>query len=403
VYLNHLSLTNFRNFTRLDLEVPHGPVLLVGDNAQGKTSLLEAVHFLAIFASFHASNERQLINFLATREPLAVARILAGFEREGANHRLEVRLIQEPNGGALRMRKEILLDGVKQKISETVGMFNAVLFLPQMLAVIEGAPEERRRYLNLALAQVVPHYSAALSGYNRALTQRNALLKQLNERGGNPDQLDYWDEQLVAFGSQLVHARIRAVQELERLAALTHAELTRGEEVLRFDYQPSYDPIAPPPGQFTLPFDAPIDRTRYSTSDIRDGFLERLVQQRDEEIARGVTISGPHRDELRLLSNGIDLGYYGSRGQVRTAILSMKLAEVAWMREKTGEWPVLLLDEVLAELDGQRRLDLLSRLGECEQSLMTTTDLDLFAPEFISQAVLWQVRAGRVEEIKYAT
>jgi DNA replication and repair protein RecF len=403
VYLNHLSLTNFRNFTRLDLEVPHGPVLLVGDNAQGKTSLLEAVHFLAIFASFHASNERQLINFLATREPLAVARILAGFEREGANHRLEVRLIQEPNGGALRMRKEILLDGVKQKISETVGMFNAVLFLPQMLAVIEGAPEERRRYLNLALAQVVPHYSAALSGYNRALTQRNALLKQLNERGGNPDQLDYWDEQLVAFGSQLVHARIRAVQELERLAALTHAELTRGEEVLRFDYQPSYDPIAPPPGQFTLPFDAPIDRTRYSTSDIRDDFLERLVQQRDEEIARGVTISGPHRDELRLLSNGIDLGYYGSRGQVRTAILSMKLAEVAWMREKTGEWPVLLLDEVLAELDGQRRLDLLSRLGECEQSLMTTTDLDLFAPEFISQAVLWQVRAGRVEEIKYAT
>jgi DNA replication and repair protein RecF len=403
VHLNHLSLTNFRNFTRLDLEVPHGPVLLVGDNAQGKTSLLEAVHFLAIFASFHASNERQLINFLATREPLAVARILAGFEREGANHRLEVRLIQEPNGGALRMRKEILLDGVKQKISETVGMFNAVLFLPQMLAVIEGAPEERRRYLNLALAQVVPHYSAALSGYNRALTQRNALLKQLNERGGNPDQLDYWDEQLVAFGSQLVHARIRAVQELERLAALTHAELTRGEEVLRFDYQPSYDPIAPPPGQFTLPFDAPIDRTRYSTSDIRDDFLERLVQQRDEEIARGVTISGPHRDELRLLSNGIDLGYYGSRGQVRTAILSMKLAEVAWMREKTGEWPVLLLDEVLAELDGQRRLDLLSRLGECEQSLMTTTDLDLFAPEFISQAVLWQVRAGRVEEIKYAT
>ncbi len=401
--LTHLSLTNFRNFTRLDLEVPYGPVLLVGDNAQGKTSLLEAVYFLATFASFHASNERQLINFLAIREPLAVARILAGFEREGANHRLEVRLIQELNGGGLRMRKEILLDGVKQKAGEVVGIFNAVLFLPQMLAVIEGAPEERRRYLNLALAQVIPHYSAALSGYNRSLSQRNALLKQLSERGGNPDQLDYWDEQLVAFGAQIVHARIRAVQELERLAARTHAELTRGREVLRFDYQPAYDPLAPPPGQFTLPFDAPIDRTKFSPSDIREGFLERLVQLRDEEIARGVTISGPHRDELRLLSNGIDLGHYGSRGQVRTAILSLKMAEVAWMKDKTGQWPVLLLDEVLAELDGQRRKDLLARLSECEQSLMTTTDLDLFEPEFIRQAVLWQVRDGRVEEMRYAS
>jgi DNA replication and repair protein RecF len=403
VRLTHLSLTNFRNFSRLDLEVPYGPVLLVGDNAQGKTSLLEAVYFLATFVSFHASNERQLINFLATREPLAVARILAGFERDESNHRLEVRIIQEPNGGGLRMRKEILLDGAKQKASEVIGMFNAVLFLPQMLAVIEGAPEERRRYLNLALAQVIPHYSAALSGYNRSLTQRNALLKQLNERGGNPDQLDYWDEQLAVFGVQLVHARIRAVQELERLAALTHAELTRGEEVLRFNYQPAYDPLTLPPGQFTLPFDAPIDRTKFSPADIREGFLERLVQLRDEEIARGVTISGPHRDELRLLSNGIDLGHYGSRGQVRTAILSLKLAELAWMKDKTGQWPVLLLDEVLAELDVQRRNDLLSRLSESEQSMMTTTDLDLFAPEFVSHAALWQVKGGRVEEIKYAT
>jgi DNA replication and repair protein RecF len=402
VRLTHLSLTNFRNFTRLDMEVPSGPVLLVGDNAQGKTSLLEAVYYLATFASFHASNERQLINLLATRESLAVGRIVAGFEREGSNHRLEVRLIQEPNGGVLRLRKEILLDGAKQKASDVVGHFNAVLFLPQMLAVIEGAPEERRRYLNLALAQVIPHYSAALSGYNRSLTQRNALLKQLNERGGSPTQLDYWDEQLVAFGAQLLHARIRAVQELERLSARIHAELTRGEEVLRFKYQPAYDPLTPPPGQFSLPFDAPIDRTKFSLAEIQDGFLERLVQLRYDEISRGVTLSGPHRDELRLLSNGIDLGYYGSRGQVRTAILSLKLAEVAWMKDKTGQWPVLLLDEVLAELDRQRRGDLLARLSESEQSLMTTTDLDLFAPEFVRQAVLWQVRAGRVEETKYA-
>jgi DNA replication and repair protein RecF len=403
VHLTHLSLTNFRNFTRLDLEVPCGPLLLVGDNAQGKTSLLEAVYFLATFASFHASNERQLINFFAIREPLAVARIQASFERAGAQHRLEVRVIQEPSGGSLRLRKEILLDGVKRKLSEVVGQFNAVLFLPQMLGVIEGAPEERRRYLNLALAQVIPGYSTALAGYNRALTQRNALLKQLNERGGNPTQLDYWDEQLVAFGAQILHARIWAVQELERLAAHTHAELTRDEEVLRFNYQPAYDPLTLPPRQFTLPIDAMVDRSKFSISEICTGFLDKLVQLRNEEISRGITTIGPHRDELRLLSNGIDLGHYGSRGQVRSALMSLKLAEVGWMKDKSGQWPVLLLDEVLAELDGQRRSDLLSRLAESEQSLMTTTDLDLFAPEFVHKARLWQVKAGRVEEVINAT
>ena len=402
MHLTHLSLTNFRNFTRLDLEVPSGLLLLVGDNAQGKTSLLEAVYFLATFTSFHASNERQLINFLAVREPLAVARILADYKRAGAHHRLEVRIIQEPNGGGLRLRKEILLDGVKRKLGEVVGQFNAVLFLPQMLGVIEGAPEERRRYLNLALAQVIPGYSAALSSYNRALSQRNALLKQLNERGGNPSQLDYWDEQLVAFGAQLLHARIWAVQELERLAARTHAELTRGDEVLRFNFQPAYDPLILPPGQYALPFDAQIDRSKFSISEIVEGFSEKLVQLRKEEIVRGVTTIGPHRDELRLLSNGIDLGLYGSRGQVRTALMSLKLAEVAWMREKSGQWPVLLLDEVLAELDGQRRIDLLAHLAGSEQSLMTTTDLDLFDRDFVRQAHLWQVRAGRVEEERNA-
>ncbi|HEX7973124.1 MAG TPA: AAA family ATPase, partial [Anaerolineales bacterium] len=167
MHLTHLSLTNFRNFTRLDLDVPTGPVLLVGGNAQGKTSLLESIYFLATFVSFHATSDRQLINFLASREPLAVARIVADFNRSengplpSVSHRMEVRIIQEANGfnGAPRLRKEVLLDGVKRKINEAVGEFNAVLFLPHMLRVVEGAPEERRRYLNLALAQVLPRYA----------------------------------------------------------------------------------------------------------------------------------------------------------------------------------------------------------------------------------------------------
>jgi len=399
VHLNRLSLTNFRNFTRLDIDVPRGAILLIGGNAQGKTSLLEAVYFLATFTSFHASNERQLINFIAAREPLAVARIVADFTRE-APHRMEVRIIHEPNGGngVYRLRKEVLFDGVKRKLNEAVGLFNAVLFLPQMLRVIEGAPEERRRYLNLALAQTLPAYPGALADYTRALTQRNALLKQLFERGGDTEQLEFWDEQLASSGAELIHARSQAIQELERVGARIHSELTRGGEVMRLLYQPAYDPMPSPRGQFSLPFDTPVDRSRIPLEQIRQGFLENLRALRPEEVARGVTTTGPHRDELRFISNGIDLGTYGSRGQARTAMLSLKLAEVAWMKEKTGFWPVLLLDEVLAELDIERRADLLLRLAQSEQSLLTTTDLDFFTEEFVRQANVWKINAGTVRK-----
>jgi DNA replication and repair protein RecF len=420
--LTHLSLTSFRNFARLDVDVPGGPVLLIGDNAQGKTSLLEAIYFLATFVSFHASHDRELVNFVEARKPLAVARIVADFTPtdaskdsaafengiprdaravRGGSRRLEIRLIQEANdfNGAPRLRKEILLDGVRRKVSEAVGAFNAVLFLPHMLRVVEGSPEERRRYLNLAIGQVIPAYVENLSVYNRTLTQRNALLKQLNERGGGTDQLDYWDEQLADYGGRVIQARIQAVQELERLAARVHNELTRGAEVLRLSYQPAYDPLPRPPLQYALPMDAHVDRSGLSLEQIRQGFYQALVGMRDENVARGVTTIGPHRDEMRFLSNGIDLGTYGSRGQGRTAVLSLKLAEVAWMKAKTGHWPVLLLDEVLAELDPGRREDLLSRLSNSEQVVLTTTDLDLFSKDFVERARVWAIRTGRVFEV----
>ena len=398
--LNHLSLTNFRNFTRLDVDVPGGTVLVVGDNAQGKTSLLEAIYYLATLDSFHASQDRQLIHFLAAREPLAVARIVAGFQRAGKRHRLEVRIIQETNGynGSAHVRKEVLLDEIKLKTSQAVGQFKAVLFLPHMLRVIDGVPDERRRYLNLVLVQVLNHYSAELAEYTKALSQRNALLKQLAERQGDAAQLDYWDDLVATSGAQLIQARIRAIQELERLAARFHRELTASSEVLRLNYQPSYDPLPQVPGQYLLPVDAPVDRSGFSLEHIRQGFKEKLAQLRSEEIARGSTTIGPHRDELRFLSNRVDLGDFGSRGQVRTAMLALKLAEVAWIKEKTGHDPVLLLDEVMAELDTHRRTDLLSRLAAVDQALLTTTDLDLFDPEFVRKATLWQVVGGRLVE-----
>lgn len=403
MYLRRLSLTNFRNFTRLDLDFPQRAVLLTGANAQGKTSILEAVYFLAAFTSFQTHADRQLINFHeAKKKELAVTRLVAEYQRGRSKHRIEARLILEPVGvlNGQRLRKEVLFDGVKKPINEVIGHFNAVIFAPQMSQIIEGAPEDRRRYLNLALAQSVPAYARVLGEYNQALTQRNALLKALSENGGNRDQLEAWDDALCRLGSQIILWRISAVQRIERLASRVHHELTHGTEILRLAYQPAFDPLPKPNGQMGLRLNTVVDRSRLELDEIQDGFRARLRELRSEELARGVTTIGPHRDELHFLANDIDLGDYGSRGQIRTALLSLKLAEANWMKERSGEWPVILLDEAMAELDPQRRADLLKYVDESEQVLFTTTDLNLFAPGFVAQAEVWKVENGKVKSGK---
>ena len=400
MYLRHLSLTNFRNFTRLDIDIPQGVVLLTGANAQGKTSVLEAIYFLAAFTSFQTHADRQIINFHEAKNSLAVTRLVADYQKARGKHRLEVRLILEPTGvNGQRLRKEILLDGVKKSTNDAVGHFNAVIFVPQMSQIIEGAPEDRRRYLNLALAQSTPAYARVLSEYNQALTQRNALLKMLGERGGSSDQLEVWDDALTRLGAQILLWRIEAIQQIERLASRVHHELTHGSEILRLAYDPAFDPLPKPNGQMGLKLDTVLDRSRLELDEIQIGFRTRLRELRGEEIARGVTTIGPHRDDLRFLANHIDLGDYGSRGQVRTALLALKLAEVNWMKDRTGEWPVILLDEVMAELDLQRRADLLQYVGESEQVLFTTTDLNLFAPEFTAKAEVWRVESGKITSL----
>lgn len=395
--LTRLSLSNFRNFARLDVQVPSGATLVVGANAQGKTSLLEAVYFLATLSSFHAENDRQLVNFIEARKPTAVARIVANYQRGPREHQMEVRIIQEQTKLGQRARKEVLLDGGKLKVGEAVGHFNAVLFLPQMLQIIDGSPRHRRRYLDLALSQVQPRYSDQLSEYENILSQRNALLKQISEGGGDPSQLDFWDERLSLRAAQLLAARFLAIQELDALAGRIHHELTRGAEVLRLSYQPTYDPLPGNGGQRTL-MEAPPDRSGVSVEKLETGFRAALAAKRGEEIARGATGIGPHRDELRFLANSLDLGSYGSRGQIRTALLTLKLAEMEWMQARTGRWPVLLLDEVLAELDETRRADLQGRLNQDRQVLLTTTDVDLFTNEFLAKAERWDIEGGRLKE-----
>lgn len=387
--LTRLSLTNFRSFTRLDVDLPRRILLLIGDNAQGKTSLLEAIFFLATFSSFHTQTDRHLVSFTAGEEELQVARIVAEVEKQSKSIRMEVRLIlEEGASGNPRLRKEILVNGVKRKAVEALGEVNAVIFLPQMMRILEGSPEDRRRYINMVLSQVIPGYGESLSFYARAMEQRNALLKLLAERGGDTSQLDYWDNLLAENGSKIIAWRVAAIGELEKTAAGLHQKLTSESEMLEIIYQPSYNPFPSPGG---------LQDNSAILDEIRIGFLEKLIVLRKEEILRGVTTIGPHRDELRVSANGIDLGDFGSRGQIRTALLSVKLAEVEWMKSRTGEYPLLLLDETLAELDPTRRSDLLASLHNYDQAIVTATDLSHFPADFIQQATCWTVTAGSIQ------
>ncbi len=393
--LQHLSLTNVRNFIRLETEVHSGATLIVGANAQGKTSLLEAVYYLARASSPHAQSDRQLINFLALQETAPFARLVAEFRRADRPQRVEIRLVLEPGNSSTepRLHREVLLNGVRRRVSDLAGGLHAVLFLPQDLRVLEGPPSERRQHLDSSLAQADAAYGEALSEYGKVLAQRNALLKQLGEHGNQASQLTFWDEELAEHGATLIRGRALALAEHDRLAAPIHHDLTRGREALHLEYLPSYDPL-PPSAQLGLPLQAAPDRTVIGRQAIRDGLLLALEEHRPEDLARGSTSMGPHRDDFRFTSNGIDLRAYGSRGQNRTAMLSLKLAEVEWLRQRTSEWPVLLLDEVLAELDGERRQDLLQRVTALPQAMVTTADPEMFTREFRQHATMWEVASG---------
>lgn len=390
MFLTHLSLTNFRAFSRLDMDMPRRILLLEGDNAQGKTSLLEAVYFFSTFTSIQSTTDRQVISFLALNDTIPVCRLVADFSRGENNHQIEIRLILESNGSqnGLRFRKEILVDGNKRSAHQAVGMFNAVIFLPYMTRIIEGGPEERRRYLNLALAQVVPGYAKALSEYSQSLNQRNALLKQIAERNSDVSQLDYWDNLLAEKGSILLFSRLKALKEMEIYANQIHRSLTNDQEILQFSFQPAMDDNFNSDDMYEKQEDV---------IQIKDYFLKTLQKKQREEILRGVTTIGPHRDELRFFVNDVDLGNFGSRGQIRTTMLALKLGELEFMKNRTKEKPVLLLDETLAELDQKRRERLLQAISEGDQTLLTTTDLKLFPPEFTKQSTVWQIQQGVIK------
>jgi DNA replication and repair protein RecF len=394
--LARLSLTNFRNFLRLESEYSPGATLLVGSNAQGKTSLLEAVQLLTGASNPLSRNDRNLINFLALREQQPFARIAAEVEIGDRSQHLEIRVLLDngPSTREGRARKQVLLNGVKKRVRDLSGVFNAVLFVPQDLRVLEGPPSERRRYLDNAISQADPLYANTLAEYSKVVTQRNALLKQIQESRAKNDELDFWDTQLVDHGANLLRARALALRELQDLAIPFHQRLTRGEEALRIEYSPSIGDGEQNNGQLSMSLEDAPEWATIQRDEIRDRLRSALQHSRREEIARGMTLSGPHRDDFGFRSNGVDLRTYGSRGQNRTAILAAKLAEVEWLKQRRGEWPVLLLDEVLSELDLDRRDALLDCVTKVQQALITSTDLSMFNQDLLSQITVWRVQSG---------
>jgi len=403
--ISHLSLTNFRNYGRLELDLPSGPTLLYGANAQGKTNLLEAVYYLATARSPHADQDQELINWEAgDLDDLAVVgRLVAQLDTRDGRKQIEMRLIREQRGSTTSFRREALVDRRKVRLMDLLGHLRVVLFLPEDVQIVTGSPAGRRRYLDVTLCQTDAAYCRALSKYNKLLEQRNALLRRIAEFGHGRDLLSIYNEKMVQLACQIFTRRAAFLAELGREAQRLHYEqLTQGQETIRLHYLPRWQ-VVPGNGAALAAAAEMAERgswlaqRRDDIELIRAEFSRALQAAQAQDLARGSSSVGPHRDDWSFEVNGRDLSRYGSRGQQRTAILSLKLAEIDWMTAVAGDAPVLLLDEVVAELDETRRALLLDSVRTVNQALLTATDLNMFTGSFLQEAAALRVIQGQIQ------
>ncbi len=402
MHLRHLSLTNFRNYIRLELDLPLGLTIVQGRNAQGKSNLLEAIVYLATGKSLRAGSDAELVSWLVRDEPYPFARMAAEVARGEKRDQIDITLL--PSRGNGRFRKQVRINAVNKRAMDLVGMMRTVIFRPEDVDLVSGSPGQRRRYLDIALCQMSPDYCRALSHYQKVLTQRNALLRNLAERGRSGDagaQLRYWDEKLVESGGLVIARRQWLIHELEKDAAVLHLDLSGGVERLHLRYLPSFDPGRQPASRGAVISTAKLREQGVSYPDLtpeqaRASFLAHLYAGRDRDMAAGMTLIGPHRDDLGFYLGERNLRAYGSRGQQRTAALASKLAEVAIMTRVSGEAPILLLDDVMSELDATRRAMLLEVIPQVRQAIVTTTDWDYFSSGLLDAANRLQVQEGRL-------
>lgn len=342
--LTRLTLQDFRNYRSAEIRPCPGVTVFYGDNAQGKTNILEAVYLCCTGRSHRTPRDKELIFWDAD-----FARVELLVERLGGSREIEIVIPQKE-------RKTVKVSGNPiARSGELMGHINGVLFSPEDLRMVKDGPAERRRFVDMELSQIRPSYYYALQRYNRALVQRNRLLREIGLRPALKDTLDAWDEQLCRHGAEIIEHRRRFIQRLSQSALQNHLAISGGKEKLEAVYKSSIKLSESPQDTFEM-------------------LYRGLAAAREQDIRRQTTSVGPHRDDLTLLLDGVDVRAFGSQGQQRTAALSLKLSELDVMHQETGEWPILMLDDVMSELDPQRRRQLLTRF-ESIQVLVSCTDL----------------------------
>ena len=360
MYIKELKLDHFRNYDGLELSFSKGANLFYGDNAQGKTNILEAIYFCGTTRSHRTSRDRELIRFDSEEAHLRMEMV-----KEDITYRIDMHLKKA-------RAKGIAINGVPiRRAQELIGLGHFIFFSPEDLGIIKRGPSERRRFLDMELCQLDKVYVSALSDYNRVLLQRNKLLKDLGFRPQDIDTLDIWDEQLVRYGCSLILSREKFVKKLREVILPIHGKLTGGREEIVVSYEKN----------------VPAEE-----------FSESMKKSRERDLYLKSTEVGPHRDDLGFAVNGIDIRHYGSQGQQRSAALSLKLAEIELVRESTGDIPVLLLDDVLSELDTSRQHYLLDSIGDI-QTFITCTGLEEYEKGPMQIDRIFRVKDGRVEMI----
>jgi DNA replication and repair protein RecF len=420
MHITNLSIRNFRNFHRLDLVLDPGTTLLYGSNASGKTSLLEALFYLATTRSLRAGYDRELIRWGTEGEAGAApfAHLKAEVQRTTDTLLLEV-IVQfkppTPDDAApapapapasapsspspspaspMGTRKLVRINQKPVRSLDLIGQLRVVLFTPSDLMLVEGAPAGRRRYLDMTLSQMNPRYVRTLSLYTRLVQQRNSLLRSWRDQRrpfrAVDNELEYWDREIAASGSYLLAERLRAVDDLNRLVGAIFQDIDPGTHPLEIRYQSSFE-------EAVRGHREPAATDGRDAQEMAHSMVRDLRALRRDELNRGQTLIGPHRDDLLFSVEGINLGVYGSRGQQRSVALALKLGEAELMYVRSGDRPVLLLDDVLSELDLQRRAHVLEVINRShQQTLLTATDLGNFDAAFLQQVRCLRIDGGQV-------
>ncbi|MFD1549773.1 DNA replication/repair protein RecF [Levilactobacillus fuyuanensis] len=368
MYLQELQLQHFRNYPSADLELGPGINVLLGENAQGKTNLLEAIYVLALTRSHRTANDHDLVNWEAK-----TAKVSGRVVKSVGSVPLELTFS--------RQGKRAKVNHLEQaRLSQYIGQLNVILFAPEDLAIVKGAPTVRRRFMDMEFGQMNPRYLYNLSQYRTLLKQRNRYLKDLQHKQ-NRDLLflSVLTDQLAAYGAEIIAQRLRMLHKLEHWAQAIHAEISQQKEELTFHYATQV-----PEDQLTDP------------DTICAALTQLYKEHQDKELYRGTTLVGPHRDDLHFRVNGKNVQTFGSQGQQRTTALSVKLAEIDLMKEETGEYPVLLLDDVLSELDDARQTHLLKAIQDKVQTFITTTSLSGITRQLIKDPTIFHVANGTV-------